>query len=91
METNEIMTNTEEIMDVTDEIGTCGGSKALKMVGIGAGVVLVGVAAYKYAIKPLWAKIKAKRQAKKDSKEVVYGDSQHDEFAEFNDWEEEIK
>ena len=91
METNEIMTNAEDIMDVTEEVATCGGSKTLKIAGVVTGAALIGVAAYKYAIKPLWAKIKAKHEAKKASKEAVYVESKTDEFEEFNDWEEKIK
>lgn len=91
METNEIMTNAEDIMDVTEEVTTCGGSKTLKIAGVVTGAALVGVAAYKYAIKPLWAKLKAKHEAKKASKEAVYVESKTDEFEEFNDWEEKIK
>lgn len=91
METNEIMTNTEDIMDVTEEVATCGGSKTLKIAGVVTGAALIGVAAYKYAIKPLWAKLKAKHEAKKASKETVYVESKADEFEEFNDWEEKIK
>lgn len=91
METNEIMTNAEDIMDVTEEAATCGGSKTLKIAGVVTGAALIGVAAYKYAIKPLWAKLKAKHEAKKASKEAVYVESKEDEFEEFNDWEEKIK
>ena len=91
METNEIMTNAEDIMDVTEEVTTCGGSKTLKIAGVVTGAALIGVAAYKYAIKPLWAKLKAKHEAKKASKEAVYVESKEDEFEEFNDWEEKIK
>ena len=91
METNEIMTNAEDIMDVTEEVATCGGSKTLKIAGVVTGAALVGVAAYKYAIKPLWAKLKAKHEAKKASKEAVYVESKTDEFEEFNDWEDKIK
>lgn len=91
METNEIMTNAEDVMDVTEEVATCGGSKTLKIAGVVTGAALVGVAAYKYAIKPLWAKLKAKHEAKKASKEAVYVESKTDEFEEFNDWEDKIK
>ena len=91
METNEIMTNAEDIMDVTEEVATCGGSKTLKIAGVVTGAALIGVAAYKYAIKPLWAKLKAKHEAKKASKEAVYVESTTDEFEEFNDWEDKIK
>lgn len=91
METNEIMTNAEDIMDVTEEVATCGGSKTLKIAGVVTGAALIGVIAYKYAIKPLWAKLKAKHEAKKASKEAVYVESKEDEFEEFNDWEDKIK
>jgi hypothetical protein len=91
METNEIMTNAEDIMDVTEEVTTCGGSKTLKIAGVVTGATLIGVVAYKYAIKPLWAKLKAKHEAKKASKEAVYVESKTDEFEEFNDWEDKIK
>lgn len=91
METNEIMTNAEDIMDVTEEAATCGGSKTLKIAGVVTGAALIGVVAYKYAIKPLWVKLKAKHEAKKASKEAVYVESKEDEFEEFNDWEEKIK
>ena len=91
METNEIMTNAEDIMDVTEEAATCGGSKTLKIAGVVTGAALIGVVAYKYAIKPLWAKLKAKHEAKKASKEAVYVESKEDEFEEFNDWEDKIK
>ena len=91
METNEIMTNAEDIMDVTEEVATCRGSKTLKIAGVVTGAALVGVVAYKYAIKPLWAKLKAKHEAKKASKEAVYVESKEDEFEEFNDWEDKIK
>ena len=91
METNEIMTNAEDIVDVTEEVATCGGSKTLKIAGVVTGAALIGVVAYKYAIKPLWAKLKAKHEAKKASKEAVYVESKEDEFEEFNDWEEKIK
>ena len=91
METNEIMTNAEDIMDVTEEVATCGGSKTLKIAGVVTGAALIGVVAYKYAIKPLWAKLKAKHEAKKASKEAVYVESTTDEFEEFNDWEDKIK
>ena len=91
METNEIMANAEDIMDVTEEVATCGGSKTLKIAGVVTGAALIGVVAYKYAIKPLWAKLKAKHEAKKASKEAVYVESTTDEFEEFNDWEDKIK
>lgn len=61
MDTNEIMVN-EEVIEVTEEIATAGSGNGIKMVaGIGL-AVLGGVAAYKYLIKPMVAKIKAKKE-----------------------------
>jgi hypothetical protein len=60
MDTNEIMVN-GEVIEVTEEIATASSRKGLKVaVGVGL-VVLGGVAAYKYVIKPMVAKIRAKK------------------------------
>lgn len=72
MDTNEIMVN-GEVIEVTEEIATASSRKGLKVaVGVGL-VVLGGVAAYKYVIKPMVAKIKAK-------KEQQMMDAEFDEF-----------
>lgn len=61
MDTNEIMAN-EEVIELTEEIVTARFENGIKMtVGIGL-AVLGGVAAYKYLIKPMVAKIKAKKE-----------------------------
>ena len=72
MDTNEIMVN-EDVIEVTEEIATAGSRKGIKVaVGVGL-VVLGGVATYKYIIKPMVAKIKAK-------KEQQMMDAEFDEF-----------
>lgn len=61
METNEIMTN-EEVVEVADEVTANKGGKGFMIVaGIGA-AILVGGLAYKYVAKPLVAKIKAAKE-----------------------------
>lgn len=71
MENNEIMTN-EEVMEATEEIATAGVGKGFK-VAIGVGLTAVGgVIAYKYVVKPLIAKIKAKKaQSEIDEEPVI--------------------
>lgn len=72
METNEIMNN-EEVIEVTEEIATAGSGKGLKIAaGIGL-TVLVGGLAYKYVVKPMWAKIKAKKEEQNISVEDYDG------------------
>jgi len=67
MNTNEIRVN-DEVIEVTEEIATAGSRKGFKVaVGIGL-AVLGGVAAYKYVIKPIVAKIKAKKEQQKIDK-----------------------
>jgi hypothetical protein len=70
METNEIMVN-EEVMDTTEEIATASSSKGFK-VAVGVGLAVVGgVVAYKYVIKPIVAKIKAKKEQRRIDEEDV--------------------
>lgn len=52
----EVVPSTEEITAATSENGVGVG------MAIGAAIVLVGAAAYKYIAKPLVAKIKAKKE-----------------------------
>lgn len=69
MNTNEIMVN-EEVIEVTEEIATAGFGKGFKVAaGIGL-TALGGFAAYKYVIKPMVAKIKAKKEQQKINTEV---------------------
>ena len=61
MNNNEIMVN-EDVIEVTEEIATAGFGKGFK-VAAGVGLtVLGGFVAYKYVIKPVVAKIKAKKE-----------------------------
>lgn len=71
METNEIMTTNEEVIDeVTEEIATADSGKTLNVIaGIGL-AVLGGVLVYKYAIKPIVAKIKAKKEEQARSESI---------------------
>ncbi|MEG1523875.1 MAG: hypothetical protein RR475_02490 [Clostridia bacterium] len=69
METEEIMVTGEDIE--AEEFADAGLGKGVKIaVGVGFLAGLVGYLGYKFVGKPLWAKIKAKRAAKKaDSNE----------------------
>ena len=79
MNTNEIMVN-GEVIEVTEEIATASSRKGLK-VAVGVGLVVLGsVAAYKYVIKPMVAKIKAKKeQQKMDAEFDEFEDAEIDE------------
>ena len=71
---NEMMNNeglVEEFVETSGEIARSASKGGLKMFGIGAVTTVVGVAAYKYGVKPLVKKIKADRAAKKAVKEAV--------------------
>lgn len=69
MDTNEIMVN-EEVIEVTEEIATAGSGNGIKMAaGIGL-AVLGGVVAYKYLVKPMVVKIKAKKEQQRINAEV---------------------
>lgn len=61
MDANEIMTNEEVVETVTEELAVARGScKGIK-VAAGIGIVLVcGIIVYKFAAKPMLAKLKAK-------------------------------
>ena len=79
MDTNEIMVN-EEVIEVTEEIATAGSGNGIKMAaGIGL-AVLGGVVAYKYIVKPMVAKIKAKKEQQKiDAEFDDFEDAEIDE------------
>jgi len=79
MNTNEIMVN-EEVIEVTEEIATAGSGNGIKMAaGIGL-AVLGGVVTYKYLVKPMVAKIKAKKEQQKiDAEFDDYEDVEIDE------------
>lgn len=62
MNENEIKT-IEKVIPSTEEITTATSENGVGVgMAIGAAVVLVGAAAYKYIAKPLVAKIKAKKE-----------------------------
>ena len=64
MDAQEIMTN-EEVMEVAEDLVPVGSGKDLGIgIAIGGAIVTVGGLAYKYIVKPLVAKIKAKKEAK---------------------------
>lgn len=64
MDTNEIITN-DEIIEVTEEVLNDGYSKGVIAVGvIGLAIIGCGIA-YKYAVKPLMAKLKEKKKLPK--------------------------
>lgn len=66
METNEIMT---EVNESTEEVANANTNGYKIAAGIGL-VIVVGGIAYKYAIKPAIAKIKAKKAARKADDEM---------------------
>jgi hypothetical protein len=79
MNTNEIMVN-EEIIETTEGIATASSGNGIKKV-VGTGLtLLVGFVAYKYVIKPVVAKIKAKKEQQRINAEVYdFDDAKIDE------------
>lgn len=67
METMEIMNN-EEVIETTEEIVNASSGKGFK-VAAGVGLtVFGGVVAYKYVVKPIMAKIKARKEQQEEDK-----------------------
>ena len=64
MENNEIIN--DEVIEATTDLATTGLSKGFKVVGVGL-IVLAGGVTYKYVIKPVVEKIKAKRAQKAEA------------------------
>ena len=63
MEENNVLNN-EEVMEVTEKITNRDSKKGIKIAaGIGL-TVLTGIIVYKYVLKPVAAKIKAKKEAR---------------------------
>lgn len=59
---NEYELNGEEVMDVAEEIVKVDSGTGFRAgVGIGLALYGVGIVAYKYGVKPMMAKIKAKK------------------------------
>jgi hypothetical protein len=69
MNTNEIMVN--EVIETTEGIATASSGKGFKVAaGYISLAVLGGCVAYKYVIKPVTAKIKAKKEQQGINEEV---------------------
>lgn len=83
MGSNEIMTTNEEVIaEVTEEIANTDSGKVTKVIA-GAGlVVLAGVAVYKFVIKPLRARAKAKKETDAVFADYEYDDSTEESYAE---------
>lgn len=68
----------EEVKDMvveeTEELATCGSTTGLKIAAGAVGLVLVGGLTYKYVIKPLVAKFKAKKEQEMLETEFVTND-----------------
>lgn len=70
MNTNEIMVN-EEVIETTEGIATASSGNGIKMAaGIIALAVIGGVGAYRYIVKPMMAKIKAKKEQQAMEEEI---------------------
>lgn len=67
MENNEVLNN-EEVIETTQEVFTESGNGSLIAAGVGLGLI-ASVVAYKYAVKPIVAKIKKHIQDKKEQNE----------------------
>lgn len=69
---DEILTNENVIETTEDVIETVDSCKAVKVVAGVGGAVILGVVAYKFIVKPIRAKIKAKKDDTVETKvEVV--------------------
>lgn len=60
MDTNEIM-NSEEVIETTTEIAKSNSGKGVMIAASVSIAVVVGVVAYRYAVKPTIEKIRAKK------------------------------
>lgn len=70
MKTNEIMVN-NEVIETTEGIATASSGNGIKTAaGIIALAVLGGIAAHRFIVKPMMAKIKAKKEQQAMEEEV---------------------
>lgn len=83
MENLEIMNN-EEVVETTEEIVKTDFGKGFKVVALVGLTVLVGVAAYKYVVKPTVARIIAKKN-QQTIPVVVDNDIEEDETKEVDE------
>lgn len=79
MDAQEIMTN-DEVMEVAEELVPTGSGKDLGVgIAIGGSIVAISLVAYRYIVKPLAAKIKAKKESKEEeSTELTFVESDPD-------------
>lgn len=61
MDNNEIVTN-DEVNETTEEIVSSESNNAVKIAAIVGAVGLISAVAYKFVVKPIIAKVKAKKQ-----------------------------
>ena len=69
MELNEVMVNEDVFVEATEEFANAGTGNSVKAFVAGGIAVIVGGVIYKKVIKPLVAKVKAKKAEKRKAKE----------------------
>ena len=62
MENNNLMVNENEVMEATEEIAEVSSGNGFKAAAVIGLAVIGGIAAYKFIVKPLVAKAKAKKE-----------------------------
>lgn len=67
MDTKEMMNN-EEVMETVEGVMK-NSSKTIMTVAAGVGIAAVGFVTYKYAIKPLVAKVKSRKESSNDEED----------------------
>lgn len=89
---NEIMRNEEVIEEYDTDVETVveEDDSVLKTAGIGLGILAGGFALYKFAVKPLIAKIKAKKNPKAaEAKDVEFTEVDFDDLDDGDYFEED--
>lgn len=82
MDTNEMKVNEDVVVEVSEKITNAGNGKALKIAG-GVGLAaLVGIGIYRYVVKPIAARRKAKKDLQMEELEAVDTDVNFDEIEE---------
>jgi len=82
METMEIMTN-NEVIETAEEIVNAGSGKAMKVAGVIGLATLGGIFTYKFVVKPITTKLKARKNENCEPDEVE--DVDYDEVDNEND------
>lgn len=70
------------VVEETEDLATCGSGKGLKIAAGAVGLVLVGTLTYKYVIKPIAAKIQAKKEQEALETEFLTNDEEDIEVEE---------